>query len=153
MSIKIKLMRFNFGTGIAIFYTLFAGTMIFFAFKSTQHTHSLVREDYYKGDLEYQQQYDKLYNTKMLDAEIIVQHQADKRQLLLRFPKKLNRIEGNATFFRPSNSQQDVQIALETDGNLKQVISTEALQSGLWKVKLDWTSNGKNYYKEVNITI
>ncbi|MEL6721330.1 MAG: FixH family protein [Bacteroidota bacterium] len=146
-------MKFNFGTGIAIFYTIFAATMVYFVFKSTQYDHSLVREDYYKGDLEYQQHYNKLYNTKMLDGEIVVQHQSDKKRLLLSFPEELEKINGNATFFRPSNSGQDIQVALATDENLRQSISTASLQSGRWKIKLDWTSNGKPYYKEIDLVL
>ncbi|MEN0048410.1 MAG: FixH family protein [Bacteroidota bacterium] len=146
-------MRFNFGTGIAIFYTIFAATMLYFVFKSTQYDHSLVREDYYKGDLEYQQHYDKVYNTKMLAGEIIVQHQVKERQLLLHFPEELNTVSGNATFFRPSNSGQDVAVELATDEQLRQIISTKDLQPGRWKVKLDWIANGKTYYKEVSLVL
>ncbi|MEM0992368.1 MAG: FixH family protein [Bacteroidota bacterium] len=146
-------MKFHFGTGIAIFYTIFATTLLYFVFKSTQYDHSLVREDYYKGDLEYQQHYDKLYNTKLLSGEVVIQHQIEQRQLLVHFPEELKQVQGNATFFRPSSSQQDIEIELATDGDLKQIIPTNRLQSGLWKVKLDWVSDGKPYYKEIALVI
>lgn len=146
-------MKFHFGTGIAIFYTIFAGTMIFFVFKTTQYDHSLVREDYYKGDLEYQQHYNKLQNTSLLDEEVVIYHKAVQKQLVVDFPMELTDVNGSATFFRPSNSGQDVEIKLTTDENLQQIISTENLQSGRWKVQLDWVANGKSYFKEVSVVL
>jgi nitrogen fixation protein FixH len=145
--------KLHFGTGIAIFYTIFAGTMIFFVFKSTQYDHSLVREDYYKGDLEYQEHFDKLTNTNALHGAVTIQHQAAERELLLRFPTELQEAKGKVTFFRPSNSQQDQQVALATDEELRQVISTKALKSGRWTVQIDWSSGGKSYYKEMDVVL
>ena len=146
-------MKLHFGTGFAIFYTIFAGTMIFFVFKSTQYDHSLVREDYYKGDLEYQQHYDKLANTNALHGVVVVQHQAAEKQLLVQFPSELKAVEGNVTFFRPSGSMYDQEFALATEESLRQHISTKELESGRWKVKIDWSANGKAYFKEVDLVL
>jgi hypothetical protein len=51
-------MKLNWGTGIAIFYGLFMVIMITFVVMSRNVDHSLVMEDYYEADINYQEHKD-----------------------------------------------------------------------------------------------
>ena len=50
----------NWGTGIAIFYGTFMVIMITFVIKSRSVDHSLVMDNYYEEDINYQSHMDKL---------------------------------------------------------------------------------------------
>ena len=146
-------MKLNWGTGIAAFYTLFAGTMIFFVFKSTNYDHSLVRDDYYQADLTYQQQYDKISNDQA-NTLLKVEHTAGEDVVSLHLNDlDLTAVEGDVHFFRPSNAKYDVHLPLEFDAQGVQKISTTELLPGLWRLKVDWTADGQGYYTEVQLVL
>ena len=69
-------MKINWGTGIAIFYTLFASVLVMVVIKSKQYDHSLVVDNYYEEDLHYQSHFDKLVNSQQ--AGMAVQISLDK---------------------------------------------------------------------------
>lgn len=143
-------MKFNWGTGIALFYTCFAGTMIFFVIKSKSYDHSLVQDDYYAADIAYQEQYDKIANEQR--ERLHLEHNDATQELSLYFPNNTGSIQGSILFFRPSNSKEDKQIRLQIEEQ-QQRISTQSLSSGLWKLKIDWTADGKSYYKETTLIL
>lgn len=143
-------MKFNWGTGIALFYTCFAAIMIFFVFKSKTYDHSLVQEDYYAADIAYQQQYDKIVNE--YDENLRIELNNEAEEITLYFPKGTNKAEGTVVFFRPSNSKEDKLIPVQLKGE-QQRISTQGFSSGLWRLKVDWSANGKAYYKEMTLVL
>jgi nitrogen fixation protein FixH len=146
-------MKLNWGTGIAAFYTLFAGTMIFFVFKSTHYDHSLVRDDYYQGDLEYQQHFDKVTNDQA-DSPLRIEHKAGETVVRLHLnDASLSDINGDVHFFRPSTAKMDVHLPLEFNAEGIQEIATDELLPGLWRLKVDWTANGQGYYTEVQLVL
>ena len=140
-------MKWNWGTGIALFYLAFMGAMLFFVGMSKRYDHSLVREDYYKEDLAYQQQYDRLVHTTDA-ASTAMQYDATSQQLAFQFAETALPQSGSITFFRPSNSQLDLVTPIKIDDNHRQTIATHKLQKGLWRVKVSWESNGTTYYQE-----
>ena len=61
---KIKI---NWGTGIVIAIVLFIAFILSFVYKTIfmeEYEHHLVSEDYYKDELHYQEEIDKLNNAK-----------------------------------------------------------------------------------------
>ncbi len=60
--IKIKIMKFNWGTGIVLAFIGFIGFIMYFIVSmhtDTKYDHDLVTEDYYKQELEFQNDIDK----------------------------------------------------------------------------------------------
>ncbi len=139
-------MKFNWGTGIALFYGLFVVVLVAAVIKSTQHDNSLVSDHYYADDLAYQQHYVKLANSRSLAEDVKIIHNTDA--VLLAFPKDLGAAQGEIVFFCPSDSKQDFTIAIQPDADNRQEIPLKGLKKGLWKVKVDWQANGRSYYKE-----
>jgi hypothetical protein len=142
----------NWGKGIAIFYTLFAATMIFAVIRSTQYDNSLVSEKYYQDDIAYQQQYDRIKNSQELLHPLEVQYEKESEKLILLFPPHISTVEGSIHLFCPSASHEDVKypIALEEDSN-RQTLLLSSLRKGLWKVKIHWEGAGQEYYDEKTI--
>ena len=44
-------------------------------------------------------------------------------------------------------------IEIKADAQNAQLLSTESLKSGLWKIKVDWNVAGKDYYKEQGLVL
>jgi len=145
-------MKFNWGTGIAVFYGAFVLALVGAVIKSTTYDNSLVSDDYYAEDLQYQQNYDKLANSQALAQDLQIEQ--DANMITLQFPQEVGAVAGTVTFFCPSASEQDFTIDIRTDAQKTQVIElSESLKTGLWRIKVDWQSDGKPYYKEESIVL
>ncbi|MBK7408472.1 MAG: FixH family protein [Saprospirales bacterium] len=144
-------MKFNWGTGIALFYTLFVLVLVFVVIKSRGVDHSLVMEDYYQKDLEYQSQIDKEVNTQNLLEDLKITFSDPERTIRLQFPEGLGVVHGTALFFRPSNKALDFEVPIQANETGEQLIPTRDMLPGLWKVKVNWNAGGKEYYKEDTI--
>jgi nitrogen fixation protein FixH len=139
-------MKLNWGTSIAIFYTLFAATMVGFVIKSKSYDNSLVVDDYYAKDLAYQQQYDKLANSQALVADLAIGKVAEGVQFI--FPKDAQQPSGEILFYRASDKSKDFTLKVAPDSNGLQLVPTDQLTPGRWTVKVDWQGGGKEFYKE-----
>jgi len=139
-------MKLNWGTSIAIFYIAFAATMVGMVIKSRSYDHSLVVEDYYAQDLNYQQQYNKLANAKALPTDLTIGKVGNSVQLL--FPKEITSPNGEILFYRANDKSKDFKVSVATDSYGLQTIPTAQLAPGRWTVKVDWQGNGKEFYKE-----
>lgn len=139
-------MKFNWGTGIAIFFTIFVASLIFQVIKSMQYDNSLVVNDYYAEDQRYQQHYVKLLNSQSLEQDVTF-----KRGLAtveVQFPGNMTGISGEIFMFCPSDSRQDKKIPIAADSANTMTIPLEGLKKGKWMLKVDWQSGDKSYYKE-----
>lgn len=139
-------MKLNWGTSIAIFYSLFALTMVGFVIKSKSIDHDLVVDDYYAKDLAYQQQYDKLTNSQALATNLIITSQKGGVQLL--FPKETQDPSGEILFYRADDKRQDFSVEIATDAQGMQLVPTDKLVPGRWTIKVDWQAGGKPFYTE-----
>lgn len=139
-------MKFNWGTGIALFYGSFMVVLVFAVIKSTTYDNSLVSEHYYADDLAYQQHYNKLKNNQTLlhDLEIIKSEQI----IIFQFPSEVSKAEGEIQFFCPFDKSQDFTVAISPDTQQLQTVDISKLKTGRWKIKVDWQANGKDFYKE-----
>ncbi len=146
-------MKFNWGHGIALFYIVFATMMIVFVVKSTFHDHSLVVENYYEEDLNYQQHYEKLANSKQLENDVTIKHDPGLENITLRFPKEKGNIAGTIYFYRPSDKTKDFEVKINLDQNFEQFLPVSELSPGLWKLKVDWQAGGKPFYKEKTLVL
>lgn len=146
-------MKLNWGTGIALFYGTFVVVLVAVVIKTTTFDNSLVSEQYYADDLNYQQQYNKLANSISLPNDLTVSMQAAAQQVELLFPAEAGQASGEIYFYNPSYKAGDFRVAIQPDSDHRQIISTAELRPGLWRVKVDWQAGGKSYFKEVVITI
>lgn len=139
--------------GTVIVYCLFAGgTIGFVLFASTQKV-ELVSDDYYKKEVVYQQQIERINRTNALD-ESINWHISESRKTL-DFLFSLQLVKGGTiTLYRPSESSQDKKFSINVMDGGGQHISLDGLSKGMWRVKVEWNgTDGKSYYKEGDITL
>ena len=138
-------------TGILIAIASFIIFILSFVYKVTfmpQYDHKLVSEDYYKDELNYQQEINKLKRASALKDNIKLQKLDEG--LLIVFPSefKASDIKGNVYFQRMSDDKIDFSFPIELTNNTY-LIKKETIVPGRWDVKIDWTANNTSYlYKE-----
>ena len=142
----------NFGKKITVLYLFFVAlitTMVMMCFGQKVE---LVSDDYYAKELKFQDQITAVNNEKELNKSI--NHYFNKKTITLILDSNLMNcnLQGTVTFFRPSDSSKDLKIKMNFK-NGKQIIDKNNLLRGVYKLQLNWTSNGKNYYKEDEIFI
>lgn len=146
-------MKFNWGTGITLFYVSFMFTMIYMVYQSTQTDRNLVIENYYEKDLQYQSHLDKLANTSALENDLGIFQNQDERYLRFAFPKEVKDVKGDILFYRPSDSSKDFNTTIKINEHNELRIPTGEMQSGIWKVKVNWEGDNTPFYKEATIQI
>ena len=144
-------MKFNWGTGIVLAFIGFIAFIMYFIVSMNiddKYDHDLVSEDYYADELHYQNDINKLKNSKDLESNISYQKNNDG--LLIKFPKNIDykQIKGKVFLYRPSNKQLDFEAAISLS-NPYLLIPDKRLVDGRWNIKVDWQYKGKSYlFKE-----
>jgi len=148
-------MKINWGTGIAFTFVLFAAGMILLVVLCMQQPPDLVSADYYNREVAFQQQIDKATNTNGLSNPLRISFDAKQQQVTIVFPDEMKNksINGMLHFFKPDNSALDFHIAVQPDQYLTQLVTTNAMKSGLWHIKADWNCGDKGYYQQESIVV
>jgi nitrogen fixation protein FixH len=143
--------KISWPTGIIIAMSAFIIFILSFVYKATfmpQYDHHLVSEDYYKDELNYQQEIDKLNKAATLKEDVTLTKVAEG--LLIKFPAEFDaeKITGTISFQRPSNDKIDFDLPIKlTTANY--LIADDNLVKGIWNVKIEWVINGTTYlFKE-----
>ncbi len=142
----------NWGLGVTVFYITFVVALVTLVVVVSQDKVDLVVEDYYAQDQIYQQQIDKIIRTKALTEQVKVVNSGNS--IVVKFPQYLESvISGDILLYKPNNSKLDIILPIETNENKIQIINSEKLTKGFWKVKIDWMCNDSTYYNEDFIII
>lgn len=146
-------MKFNWGTGLVIFFILFISTLAFVVYKSRQMDHSLVIDNYYDEDMKYQEHYNKVKNTAELQEKIKTTYSSGSPVVVLTFPvdSMTGPAFGQIRLYNPVSIKSDKTMDFQTDANGLFNVPVDGLASGRWKLKIDWKQGGKAYYQEEEI--
>lgn len=148
-------MKINWGTGVVIAFIAFISFIMYFVISmniNDKYDHDLVTDDYYKQELEFQNDIDKERNAISLDENITWIKQDSG--IVLNFPKSIpaNDINGKVILYRPSNKNFDFELPIKLD-NHSLLIPKDKLLEGRWNIKVDWSYSGKNYLYKKEITL
>jgi hypothetical protein len=141
-------MKWHWGKGIAVTYIVFVIVVVIHVIVFINLKVELVTDNYYEKELNYQEQINKINNAKSLKQGIKLEQY--EKSIKLIFPKIISNgtIKGEIYFYKPSDSGKDFIIPIQTDENYSQLIKTDTLTKGLWKIKIDWEAGGIQYYNE-----
>lgn len=118
---------------------------------NNKYDHDLVTEDYYKQELEFQNEINKETNANNLANNIT--STKTEEGIIITFPEDLliNSISGKVFLYRPSNKQFDFEMPISLS-NQNLLIPDKRLLDGRWNIKVDWQYKGKKYLykKEIN---
>jgi len=146
--------RISWPTGIIIALASFVIFILSFVYKVTflpEYDHHLVSEDYYKDELNYQQEIDKQNNGIELSENVSIEKVS--KGLLISFPSEFDPsdISGTISFQRLSNNKLDFEIPI--DLKTKDVlIEDENLVPGRWDIKIEWNVSDKAYLLKEKIS-
>jgi len=146
-------MKINWGTGIVIAFIGFIAFIMYFVVSmniNDKYKHDLVTEEYYKEELAFQNDIDKLNNAKTLETDIT--YNKTEKGLVIEFPKHLDveKITGKMFLYRPSNKQLDFETSISLSKS-HLLIPDKRLVDGRWNIKVDWQYNGKSYLYKASI--
>jgi len=146
--------KFSWGKGIIALYGFFMLGVALMVYISVTRQIDLVTPNYYEKEIKYQQQIDKINNTVKLENKLTTTMIAGN--FVIVFPDdsiEERPLTGEITFYRPSDAKKDFKLPLTPGIDMKQVVNTEMLEKGLWKVSIDWNKDGVDYYSEEKIVI
>ncbi|MFQ5445655.1 MAG: FixH family protein [Saprospiraceae bacterium] len=141
-------MKLSWGSGIAIFYTLFVVSMVVMVLYSKTLDNSLVVNNYYEHDLKYQDHLDKLTNAKALVTDLVIRQRSGGEAVQFLFPKNFTKVEGRVQFYRADDRAKDFFVKIAPDATGQMEIPTQNLTPGRWTLKVNWSGDGKAFYKE-----
>ena len=138
---------FNWGTGIAAVYTVFAlATTGFVTFAMSQRV-DLVSSDYYAQSLRQDQRIAAERNAGLLEpAPSVVL--TGSGQAMLSLPSDQAGAAGAITWYRPSDPKADRTTTLALDRDGRQHLPLSGLMAGRWIVQVRWAARGRDYYYE-----
>lgn len=142
-------MKFNWGHGITIFFSLFVAFMVYMVVQSHQVNIDLVTEDYYAKEVTYQVQIEKMENTIALKQKVDISQKSDRIDVT--FPYEAIPSSGQLLLYRPSDKQYDRTWEIVPEQGRIQSIDVRELPSGYYSLQVDWQANEKAFYLERNI--
>lgn len=145
----------NWGWKIVVLYSAFVVMTLSMVVYFMGQKVDLVADDYYKQEIEYQGQIDKISNTKSLIEQLGYEFSSEHRTIKLTFPELHTEdgIKGKIHFYRPSDADVDKKIDVRVNQSGEQVVSIASLDRGLWKIRIAWSSGGMEYFDEKIVTL
>ena len=139
--------KINWGTGIVLAFIGFISFIMYFIISmntNKDYQHDLVTEDYYKAELEYQNDINKEENAKNLEKNI--NWKKTNEGIIIEFPENLDikNITGKVFLYRPSNKQLDFEIKISLS-NHNLLIPDKRLLDGRWNIKVYWQYKKTEY--------
>jgi nitrogen fixation protein FixH len=143
-------MTIGWGYKIAILYGSFVVMMLCLVIRSSMEDFNMVSKDYYQQEVSYQQRIDQIHNSKALAQGLKIQ--ANNEAVRISYPV-MKSISGEVKLYRPADETRDKVVKVTPDAANEQVISTEGIPRGNWKVQVSWSAEGKSYFDEKVIYI
>jgi hypothetical protein len=136
-------------------FLLFGSGMAAWVVVAARNDPDLVRADYYEQEIAYQKQIDRLNRTAAMRGEVSVAYDFARGRVTLQIPKShlSTPLQGQIHLYRPSDAKLDFELPLEVDANGSQRIATGQLRGGLWKLRVQWTSGGQEFYHDQSLVL
>jgi len=137
------------------FFVVFIGVTIGLVAVANASRTDLVAGDYYEQELRYQKHIDRVKRTAGLATTTAIRFDPAANLLRISLPPEhaLPQPTGRIHLYRPSAAGLDQEVPLATDPRGAQNLDAQKLAPGLWKVRIDWTAGGQDYYAEQDVLI
>jgi hypothetical protein len=136
----------NWGKSIIVAFVLFAafiGTLVTVCVRQDVH---LVTKEYYKEELDYQRQIDRMAHTALLKEKPSIK--VEGALLSIAYPDFARLESGRLKLFRPSDSRMDKMFELKKSDETAQYFSTAGMNKGMYRARLQWTMDGEEFFLE-----
>lgn len=141
----------NWGQSIIVAFILFAGFIATLVVVCMRQDISLVSNDYYKDELVYQDQIVRMNNVRQLDQKPVIQKSG--AFLSIDF-NQLSQIEnGKLKLFNPSDPKKDKIFVIKSTDKTQQLIPIDDVAKGMYRARMQWMMNKKEYFIETVVNI
>jgi hypothetical protein len=141
----------NWGKWIIVSFISFAAFIATLVVVCVRQDVNLVSKDYYKDELAYQNQITRLTNAASLTAKPEITLSGNELQV--HFSQFQSIKKGELKLFRPSDEKLDQQFMVEASVDSVQHFTLKDVHKGMYKARLRWTMEEKEYYLEKIIII
>ena len=140
--------------GLILFFIVFTTYIVGFVIFASSQKMDLVRADYYDQEIRFQQQIDRVQRSAPILANADIDYDRTGDFVTVRLPSvKYDDGGGTVAFYRPSDASLDASVKLGLDPHGSQSVSVHSLRAGLWKVRIQWKADGREYFFEKAIVI
>jgi len=136
--------------GIILTFALFISGTIGLVVMACMHSTDLVNANYYDQEIKYQAHIDSEARAQQAGAN--VSYDKTARHIVIALPA-MKSVTGQIQLYRPSAAELDKEYKLEPAANGIQTLDVAGLQRGLWKVRVSWNSEGRDYFLDREIII
>jgi hypothetical protein len=114
-----------------------------------------VADNYYEQELRYQSQIDGMRNARSETEQATVAYDPRNKEIVVSIPSPSTTVarSGMVQLYRPSSLKLDRQYELQTDSRGLQRIDAAALAPGLWKVRVSWRIQDRDYLIDQRLVI
>lgn len=145
-------MKFNWGTGIFLFLTMFILAALAFIIFAMKQDVNLVHEDYYQKGVDHTEKMNTDARSVAFYNDLKTTLSTDYLRVDLENASEIEIDSGKVQLYRPSDSKRDVNFKFDNlDNGLK--IPKKELISGRYILKIYWYSNGLEYEIEKPVNI
>lgn len=134
--------------GIIASFVVFASFIVVLVVICMKQDITLETKDYYKDELAYQQKIDARNNTRTLNQKPQIKYLNSDKVILVDFVEKTIH-NGRINLYKPDQAKSDFNLNVTNDAT----VDMSQRSKGLWKIKINWLQNGKNFYYEEPIII
>lgn len=139
----------NWGKGIIVAMALFMGFIVFLVVNLMMHRIDLESEDYYKKEINYEQEIIAMKNFNKLDEGVILKNQDDF--MVVQLPEKVNFKNVEVRFIRPDDNKLDRTYSIENTKTF--LIPNKELTKGNYAVEISFIHESTPCLQKETITI
>jgi len=143
----------NWGHKLTIFIVAFLVVMLGMVVFATMQTNEMIDDNYYQKELEYQDVIDARQNLMDVSTNNLVSQTLLEVAITLP-PGTFEKLEsGNIELLRNDSKSKDVQLAIVPNGSNRRTIPKSELLKGMYKSRIKWKNDGKEFYKEESVYV
>lgn len=139
----------NWGKGIVIALALFMSFIIFLVVNMLTHRIDLESEDYYKKEINYEEEITAMKNFNALNERVELITQNDF--VVIQLPEKVDLKDVEVQFTRPDDNKQDRTYKVE--GTKNYIIPKTELKKGIYTIEISFQYDSKACLQKETITI
>jgi|ERR1035438_420318 hypothetical protein len=141
--------------GIIVFCSLFVAGTAGLVVMACSQKEDLVSADYYEKELKFQGQIDGAERARREASRTAIAYDAARQQITVSLPpgQAQGSVSGSVELYRPSAADMDRAVRLDPDAGGVQRLDASGMAPGLWKVRVSWTFDKRNYYLEQKVVV
>ena len=140
--------------GIIAFFALALVFLVTFVIWASHQREDLVAQNYYDNEVRFQKQLDQMNRTQPLESQVAVAYDAVLHNITITLPaaQAANAV-GQIKLYRPSDASLDRSVPLAVNRNGVQQLDAKSLPTGLWKIRVQWSVDGEEFFFERNVVV